>query len=97
VIALASDLRVWLRGGATDLRRGMYGLSLQVQEGFGGDPFAGELFAFRGRRGQLPTFCIRFPIRDGCLPLAPAVRTYAAGLAVSSRQGVDVHLYRRTA
>ena len=53
MIALASDLRVWLRGGATDLRRGMYGLSLQVQEGLGGDPFAGELFAFRGRCGDL--------------------------------------------
>jgi transposase len=53
VIGFASDLRVWLAGGATDMRRGMHSLSLQVQEELGRDPFGGELFAFRGRRGDL--------------------------------------------
>jgi transposase len=53
VIAFASDLRVWLAGGVTDMRRGMHSLSLMVQEGLGRDPFGGELFAFRGRRGDL--------------------------------------------
>jgi transposase len=53
VIAFASDLRVWLAGGVTDMRRGMHGLSLMVQEGLGRDPFGGELFVFRGRRGDL--------------------------------------------
>ena len=28
-------------------------LALQVQEGLGRDPYAGELFCFRGRRGDL--------------------------------------------
>jgi transposase len=31
----------------------MNGLSLQVQEGLGRDPHAGDLFVFRGRRGNL--------------------------------------------
>ena len=31
----------------------MNGLSLQVQEGLGRDPHAGDLFVFRGRRGDL--------------------------------------------
>jgi transposase len=52
MIAFGSDLRVWLAGGVTDMRRGMHSLSLMVQEGLGRDPFGGELFAFRGRRGD---------------------------------------------
>jgi transposase len=35
------------------MRRGMNGLSLQVQEALGRDPFAGDLFVFRGARGDL--------------------------------------------
>jgi transposase len=31
----------------------MRGLALQVQEGLGRDPFAGDIFVFRGRRGSL--------------------------------------------
>ncbi|HSF96503.1 MAG TPA: IS66 family insertion sequence element accessory protein TnpB, partial [Thermohalobaculum sp.] len=33
--------------------RGMHSLSLQVQEGLGRDPHGGDLFVFRGRRGDL--------------------------------------------
>jgi hypothetical protein len=60
----------------------MNGLALQVQETLKRDPHGGDLYIFRGRRGQLPTFCIRFSIRDRSLSLASAVRTNAAGLAV---------------
>jgi transposase len=35
------------------MRRGMNGLALQVQEMLGRDPFAGDLFVFRGARGDL--------------------------------------------
>lgn len=35
------------------MRRGMQGLALQVQEGLKRDPHARDLFAFRGRRGDL--------------------------------------------
>jgi transposase len=45
-------VRVWLSVGRTDMRRGMNGLSLQVQETLGRDPFAGDLFVFRGKRGD---------------------------------------------
>ena len=44
---------VWIATGITDMRRGMNGLSLQVQEAFGRDPHAGDLYVFRGRRGDL--------------------------------------------
>ena len=53
MIGFASGLRVWLAGGVTDMRRGMHSLSLKVQEGLGRDPHAGDLFVFRGRRGDL--------------------------------------------
>jgi transposase len=53
MIPVPSDVRVWLAVGRTDMRRGMNGLSLQVQETLGRDPFAGDLFVFRGARGDL--------------------------------------------
>lgn len=33
MIAVPSNVRVWLAAGHTDMRRGMNGLALQVQEG----------------------------------------------------------------
>lgn len=53
MIALPADCRVYLAGGVTDMRRGMDGLALMIQQGLGRDPFAGDLFVFRGRRGNL--------------------------------------------
>ena len=35
------------------MRRGMRSLALQVQQSFGRDPFVGDLYIFRGRRGDL--------------------------------------------
>lgn len=53
MIPVSSGVRVWLSVGRTDMRRGMNGLALQVQEALGRDPFAGDLFVFRGARGDL--------------------------------------------
>jgi transposase len=53
MIAVPSDVRVWLAVGHTDMRRGMNGLALQVQESLGRDPHAGDLYVFRGKRGDL--------------------------------------------
>ena len=53
MIPMRSGVRVWIATGHTDMRRGMNGLALQVQEGLKRDPHAGELFVFRGRRGDL--------------------------------------------
>ena len=53
MIAFPAGVKVWIAGGATDMRRGMNTLALQVQEGLGRDPHAGEIFCFRGRRGNL--------------------------------------------
>ncbi len=53
MIAVPSGARVWLASGHTDMRKGMAGLSLLVQEGLGRDPYAGDVFVFRGRGGSL--------------------------------------------
>ena len=53
MIPIASGVRVWIATGHTDMRRGMRTLALQVQEGLGRDPFAGDIYVFRGRGGSL--------------------------------------------
>ena len=53
MIPVPSGVRVWLAAGHTDMRRGMNGLALQVQEALGRDPHAGDLYVFRGKRGDL--------------------------------------------
>jgi len=53
MIAFPSAARVWLAVGRTDMRKGMNGLALQVQQNLGRDPHAGDLFVFRGRRGDM--------------------------------------------
>ena len=53
MIPFPSGVRVWLATGHTDMRRGMNGLALQIQEVLRRDPHDGHLFVFRGRRGDL--------------------------------------------
>jgi len=53
MIAFPASVRVWLAVGRTDMRRGMTGLALQVQEALGRDPHGGDLYVFRGARGDL--------------------------------------------
>ncbi|WP_456151509.1 IS66 family insertion sequence element accessory protein TnpB [Defluviicoccus vanus] len=53
MIPVPGGVRVWLAVGRTDMRRGMNGLALQVQETLKRDPHGGDLYIFRGRRGDL--------------------------------------------
>ncbi len=95
MIAPPSGVRVWLATGATDMRRGMNGLALQVQEALQRDPHAGDLYVFRGKRGKHTTFYIQFASVDDCLSLAPVIWADTAGLSTSARQRSDVHLHGR--
>jgi transposase len=45
--------RVWIAMGQTDMRKGMQGLALMVQQSLKRDPHGGDLFVFRGRAGSL--------------------------------------------
>jgi len=53
MIPVPCGVRVWIATGHCDMRRGMNGLALQVQQGLKRDPHAGDLFVFRGKRGDL--------------------------------------------
>jgi transposase len=53
VITVPGGVRIYLACGATDMRKGFNSLSVMAQEVLKQDPFAGHLFAFRGRRGDL--------------------------------------------
>lgn len=44
---------IWIVAGFTDLRRGFVGLSAMVQTALKENPFSGQVFVFRGRRGDL--------------------------------------------
>jgi transposase len=53
MIPVPSGVRVWLAVGRTDMRKGMKGLALQVQQALGRDSHAGDLYVLRGARGDL--------------------------------------------
>lgn len=53
MIAAPPGVRVYLACGTTDMRRGMAGLAMQVQQTLERSPFDGAVFAFRGKRAGL--------------------------------------------
>ena len=53
MIPIPSGVRVWIATGHTDMRRGMQGLALRFRRSLKRDPHAGDLYIFRGRRGDL--------------------------------------------
>ena len=53
MITLDSGLRIYLACGVTDMRKGMTGLAMLVQQSLSENPFDGSVYAFRGRRSGL--------------------------------------------
>ena len=52
MIAVPGGTRIWLACGITDMRKGFDGLAALVQLQLAEDPYSGQLFVFRGRRGD---------------------------------------------
>jgi transposase len=52
MIGLPAGTRVWLAAGATDMRKSFDGLAALVQTRLQENAFAGDVFVFRGRRGD---------------------------------------------
>ena len=93
MIPVAPGVRIWLASGHTDMRRGMRGLALQVQEGLGRDPFVGDIYVFRGRSAQQATYCIWFSNGADRLSVASTVRSNPSHRAAPTRAGSAVHLH----
>jgi transposase len=53
MLGLPTSTRVWLAAGVTDMRKGMDGLAALVQSALDEQPFSGDVFVFRGKRGDL--------------------------------------------
>ena len=53
MIALPPGARIWLAAGVTDMRKGFGGLAALVQETLAENAFSGQMFVFRGKRGDL--------------------------------------------
>jgi len=53
MISLPTGTRVWIAAGITDMRKGMDGLAAIVQTALAERAFSGDVFVFRGRRGDL--------------------------------------------
>ncbi|TPQ39614.1 IS66 family insertion sequence element accessory protein TnpB [Cupriavidus pinatubonensis] len=71
MIRIPANTKVWLAAGMTDmLRLGFQGLSLKVHTVLAQDPFAGHVFLFRGRCGDLVN-CLWWDGDGQCLLAKP--------------------------
>jgi len=52
MIAPPAGTRIWIAAGITDMRRGFDRLAALIQTQLQVDPFSGQIFVFRGRRGD---------------------------------------------
>jgi transposase len=52
MIGVPTGVRIWLAAGVTDMRKGFDGLSALVQTSLNESPYSGQIFIFRGRRGD---------------------------------------------
>lgn len=50
---IPSNTQIWIVAGVTDMRRGFTGLSALVQTAVEQNPLGGNVYIFRGRRGDL--------------------------------------------
>src|SRR5438874_13091815 len=85
---IPSGVRVWLAVCRTDMRKGMNGRALQVQQVLGRDPHAGDLYVFRGARGDL----IKIVWHDGI-----GMSLYAKRLENPGSSGVGLTTSQRAA
>ena len=53
MIGLPAHTRIWLAAGVTDMRCGFNSLAAKVETALEADPFSGQVFVFRGRRGDI--------------------------------------------
>jgi transposase len=53
MMIVPAGVKVHLALGTTDMRKGMDGLAVMVQEMLAKDPYSGHLFAFRGKKASM--------------------------------------------
>jgi len=108
MIGLPAGTRIWIACGVTDLRNGFDGLAALVQTQLQEDPFSGQLFVFRGRRGDrikvlwwdgdgLCLYCKRLERGHFVWPNAVRGSVHLTGAQLSMLlEGIDWRRPRRT-
>lgn len=80
---MPAGARIWLVAGVTDLRRGIDGLCALIQTALSEDPFSGQIFIFRGRRGEGEDSLAR----DGwAVPVLQAIASWSFRLATGPQR-----------
>lgn len=95
MIPVPVSTRVWLAAGVTDMRKGFAALAAQAEAVLKQDPFAGHLFVFRGRRGDLVKViwwdgqgaCVAIVARTNGAPMATHEAAGAGPVRLACGQG----------
>jgi len=74
MIGLPAGTRIWIAAGVTDMRCSFQGLSAKVQTALLENALSGQVFVFRGRRGD--TIKILWATGDGLCVLANYLASY---------------------
>lgn len=88
MMGLPAGTRIWMAAGVTDMRCGFQGLAAKVQAVLEDNPFGGDVFVFRGRRGD--TLKVLWSTGDGLCLLAK--RLEAGRFVWPQADGGKIHL-----
>ena len=64
MIPVPAQTKVWLAAGVTDMRKGFNGLSALAEKVLQLEPYSGQVFVYRGRRGDLIHLLVGIGARD---------------------------------
>lgn len=88
MMGLPAGTRIWMAAGVTDMRCGFQGLAAKVQSVLEDNPFGGDVFVFRGRRGD--TLKVLWSTGDGLYLLSK--RLEAGRFVWPQAEGGKIHL-----
>jgi len=88
MMGLPAGTRIWMTAGVTDMRCGFQGLAAKVQSVLEDNPFGGDVFVFRGRRGD--TLKVLWSTGDGLCLLSK--RLEAGRFVWPQAEGGKIHL-----
>jgi len=86
MMTIRAGVRVHIAIGVTDMRKGLDGLAMLVQEVLRQDPFSGHLFAFRGRRANLIKIVFWGTVRDCACSRSGSRTGSSRGRALTNRE-----------
>jgi transposase len=88
MMGFPAGTRIWMAAGVTDMRCGFQGLAAKVQSVLEDNPFGGDVFVFRGRRGD--TLKVLWSTGDGLCLLSK--RLEAGRFVWPQAEGGKIHL-----